>query len=93
MSYRAEIPYGAYWSTPYAKWQGSFANLNSIEFAAQIVIEELFLPNSVAVTIFVIIFQAAVAIGILTRGAAVRPALVAGGIFSICFRPQHRYGG
>jgi hypothetical protein len=50
---------------------------------AEIVIEELFLPNSVAVTILVIILQAAVAIGILTRGAAVRPALMAGGAFSI----------
>jgi hypothetical protein len=50
---------------------------------AEVVIEEVFLPNSVAVTILVIVFQAAVAIGILTRGAAVRPALVAGGVFSI----------
>jgi hypothetical protein len=50
---------------------------------AEIVIEELILPNSVTVTILVIVFQAAVAIGILTRGAAVRPALVAGGVFSI----------
>jgi len=41
MSYRAEIPYGAYWSTPYAKWQGSFANLNSIEFAAHVAKAEL----------------------------------------------------
>lgn len=28
------IPYGGYWSSPYAKWQGSFANLHAIEFAA-----------------------------------------------------------
>ena len=41
MSYRVEIPYGAYWSTPYAKWQGSFANLNSIEFAAHVAKAEL----------------------------------------------------
>ncbi len=34
MSYRAQIPYGAYWSTPFAKWQGSFANLNSIDLDA-----------------------------------------------------------
>ena len=27
MTYKAEIPYGAYWSTPFARWQGSFANL------------------------------------------------------------------
>src|SRR5687767_12498199 len=28
------IPYGAYWSTPFARWQMSFANLHSIKFAA-----------------------------------------------------------
>jgi acetyl-CoA acetyltransferase len=28
------IPYGAYWSSPYARWQGSFANLHAIELAA-----------------------------------------------------------
>ncbi len=41
MMYKAEIPYGAYWSTPYAKWQGSLANLNSIEFAAHVAKAEL----------------------------------------------------
>ena len=25
---------GAYWSTPFARWQGSFAHLHSLEFAA-----------------------------------------------------------
>jgi hypothetical protein len=40
-------------------------------------------PNSVTVTVLVVAFQAAVAIAILTRGAAVGPALVAGGVFSI----------
>lgn len=30
------IPYGAYWSTPFAKWQGSLANLNSIRLAAEV---------------------------------------------------------
>ena len=34
MAYKAEIPYGAYWSTPFARWQGAFANLHSLEFAA-----------------------------------------------------------
>lgn len=28
------IPYGAYWSTPFARWQGSLAHINSITFAA-----------------------------------------------------------
>ncbi|MBI1907699.1 MAG: thiolase family protein [Rhodocyclales bacterium] len=30
----AFIPYGGYWSTPFAKWQGSLANLNSIRLGA-----------------------------------------------------------
>ena len=34
MAFRAEIPYGAYWSTPFARWQGALAHLHSIEFAA-----------------------------------------------------------
>jgi acetyl-CoA acetyltransferase len=38
---RAEIPYGAYWSTPFARWQGSFAHLHSIEFAAHVAKSEL----------------------------------------------------
>jgi acetyl-CoA acetyltransferase len=41
VSYKAEIPYGAYWSTPFARWQGSFANLHSIEFAAHVAKNEL----------------------------------------------------
>jgi acetyl-CoA acetyltransferase len=38
---RAEIPYGAYWSTPFARWQGSFAHLHSIRFAAHVAQSEL----------------------------------------------------
>ena len=30
----AFLPYGVYWSTPFAKWQGSLANLNSVRLAA-----------------------------------------------------------
>lgn len=30
------IPYGAYWSTPFARWQGSFAHLHSLKFAAHV---------------------------------------------------------
>ncbi len=41
MRYKAEIPYGAYWSTPFARWQGSFANLHSVEFAAHVARAEL----------------------------------------------------
>jgi acetyl-CoA acetyltransferase len=28
------IPYGAYWCSPFARWQGSLSHLHSIEFAA-----------------------------------------------------------
>lgn len=31
---RSVIPHGAYWSTPFAKWQGSLSHLHSLEFAA-----------------------------------------------------------
>jgi acetyl-CoA acetyltransferase family protein len=33
---RAFIPYDAYWSTPFCRWQGSFAHLHSMVFAAEI---------------------------------------------------------
>lgn len=33
---KAYIPYGGYWSTPFAKWQGSFANLHPVHFAAEV---------------------------------------------------------
>ncbi|NMF97918.1 thiolase family protein [Aromatoleum toluolicum] len=39
--YTAEIPYGAYWSTPFARWQGSFASLHSVRFAAHVAKNEL----------------------------------------------------
>ena len=41
MEYKAEIPYGAYWSTPFARWQGSLANLHSVELAAHVARSEL----------------------------------------------------
>ena len=41
MAYPVQIPYGAYWSTPFAKWQGSFADLHSIRFAAAVAVGEL----------------------------------------------------
>lgn len=37
----AYIPYGGYWSTPYAKWQGTLSHLNSIELAAHVTKDEL----------------------------------------------------
>ena len=36
-----EIPYGAYWSTPFAKWQGSLQHLHSLKFAAHVAKAEL----------------------------------------------------
>tara|TARA_Y100000294_G_scaffold110203_1_gene102194 strand:- start:72 stop:1286 length:1215 start_codon:yes stop_codon:yes gene_type:complete len=41
MLYPVRIPYGAYWSTPFAKWQGSFSGLHSIRFAAAVAAHEL----------------------------------------------------
>ena len=35
------IPYGAYWSTPFARWQGSFSHLHPLEFAAHVAKGEL----------------------------------------------------
>lgn len=36
-----EIPYGAYWSTPFVKWQGAMQHLNAIEFAAWVTRREI----------------------------------------------------
>ena len=41
MPFKAEIPYGAYWSTPFVRWQGSFADLHSVQFAAYVAKNEL----------------------------------------------------
>jgi acetyl-CoA acetyltransferase len=30
------IPYGGYWSTPFVRWQGNFAHLHPISFAAEV---------------------------------------------------------
>jgi acetyl-CoA acetyltransferase len=36
MSTTIAIPYGAYWCTPFARWQGSLAHLHSLRFAARV---------------------------------------------------------
>lgn len=36
-----EIPYGAYWSTPFTKWQGTLQHLHSMRFAAWVAKREL----------------------------------------------------
>lgn len=41
MPLRASIPYRAYWSTPFARWQGAFAHLHSLRFAAHVARAEL----------------------------------------------------
>jgi acetyl-CoA acetyltransferase family protein len=38
---KAYIPYGAYWSTPFCRWQESFAHLNAVPFAAEIAVRAL----------------------------------------------------
>jgi acetyl-CoA acetyltransferase family protein len=38
---RVEIPYGAYWSTPFAKWQGKLQHLHSMKLAAHVAKAEL----------------------------------------------------
>lgn len=37
----AYIPYGAYWSTPFCRWQESFAHLHAIKFAADVAVKAL----------------------------------------------------
>lgn len=37
----AYIPYGGYWSTPFAKWQGKLSHINSVELAAHVAKDEL----------------------------------------------------
>ena len=38
MSY---IPYGAYWCSPFARWQGSLGHLPSVDFAAHVARESM----------------------------------------------------
>ncbi|MBZ0218403.1 MAG: thiolase family protein [Fimbriimonadaceae bacterium] len=45
MSFKAEIPYGAYWSTPFARWQGSLAHLNSVQLAAHVARDQIAKKN------------------------------------------------
>jgi len=41
MTLKAEIPYGAYWSTPFCKWQQDFQSLHAIRFASHVTKHEL----------------------------------------------------
>ena len=38
---RVFIPYGAYWSTPFCRWQGSFGHLHALKFGASIAVRAL----------------------------------------------------
>lgn len=38
---KAFIPYGGYWSTPFVKWQGSFASWHALKFAAEVTTQAL----------------------------------------------------
>ena len=38
---KSYVPYGAYWSTPFCKWQGSLAHLNASPLAARVAAEAL----------------------------------------------------
>ncbi|MCB1381694.1 MAG: thiolase family protein [Notoacmeibacter sp.] len=48
---KAYIPYGGYWSTPFARWQGDLAHLHSIEFAAHVTRQAL-AKRSIAPDVF-----------------------------------------
>lgn len=41
MTRPAQIPFGAYWSTPFARWQGALSQLHSLRFAAHVAKNEL----------------------------------------------------
>lgn len=41
MTHSVEVPYGGYWSTPFARWQGSLSKLHSLRFAAHVARNEL----------------------------------------------------
>ena len=35
------IPYGGYWSSPFCRWQGSFAHLHALKFGAELAVRAL----------------------------------------------------
>ena len=45
------IPYGAYWCTPFARWQGTLAHLHSLSFAARVARDAL-VAREIALTEF-----------------------------------------
>jgi len=42
---QVEIPYGCYWSSPFARWQGALQNLHALKFAAFVARRELATRN------------------------------------------------
>lgn len=88
----AEIAFGAlfavgvvfnavYTRTHGAEFYGSFAKGAWLP-PAGVLIERVVIPNDKLVTLAIIVFQASVAVMILTRGDLVRPGLIAGGSFA-----------
>ena len=47
---KAYIPYGGYWSTPFCRWQGSFAHLNAVPFAAEIAVRPPSRPGQIVLS-------------------------------------------
>ncbi|MFQ5932465.1 MAG: hypothetical protein ACE5MM_08665 [Nitrospiraceae bacterium] len=66
----------------YAEFYGSFAN-GAWFGPAESLIRNVVIPNGTLFTVLLIVFQAAIAIAILTRGDLVQPALFAGGVFAL----------
>lgn len=74
--------------------QGLFVLWNSEEFyvamadqawlgPAETFIRNVLVPNSVVVTVLVVLLQGVLAVAILSRRSFVAPALIAGGVFSM----------
>ncbi len=73
---------GVYTLRHSAEFYGDFADgawLNPAEWF----IRRVVIPNGTLFTVLLIVFQAAVAIAILARGALVEPALLVGGAFAL----------
>ena len=81
-----------YTRTHTAEFYGSFVDGAWLP-PAKTFVREVGLPNAVAFTVLLVIFQLAVAIGILGRGDLVRPALFAGAGFALLAALASNPGG
>lgn len=64
------------------EFYGSFAE-SAWFVPSRMLVQNIVLPYSKVFTILLIVFQLAVAISILSRGILVKPALIAGAVFSL----------